>query len=596
MKSWIPSVLSVAVAAFAAFHGGGTAAGQNHTSPLSSTPKRVYPNGANISQKFERPDANAAALVESLAGSGQVSTMAAMHNLLSQPKNRARAAKQLTALLRSQSRVQLNPENGSTALTVASAPSLYKFSYGYQYKDVPLWKYCSQTQLIHVKNGVRKTLLLRERNAPDLDRIGDTEPTVKVDDATKLGVDDSKDSTSATLVVDDQNESPHREIHVDSQGTPALAWTFVVRSAERKSPFARRYWVAAQGDAKVLAKEDLIYHAWQDSAAGAQAQQGKVTGNFFGLRQSPLEPPVENQPLNDFTAVITPGGSIVSDANGFFSFQTGTLNNQLVGPYCKIINEAGAPLTGTIVGNTVFFKATTAEQLAQVSAFKWVSTAHAFVADFVRNNDIRIRALPTHVNIDDTCNAFFDPNDHTLNFFKAGGDCLNTAYCDVACHEFGHAVDDQFGDILDGGYSEGFGDMLAVLITRDSIIGRDFNGRGQHLRDAKELHKWPPADPEVHEVGKIYASFSWDLIQRLISKLGSEDKAYAAAKQLLLGAAALNPKDTPDAVRLSFLIDRQNGSTFFNELAAAADSHTIPRPASVEDLDNPLMLSVSNSR
>jgi hypothetical protein len=52
---------------------------------------------------------------------------------------------------------------------------------------------------------------------------------------------------------------------------------------------------------------------------------------------------------------------------------------------------------------------------------------------------------------DDTCNAFFDPNEHTLNFFKAGDGCANSAYCDVACLEFGHAVDDQLGEILDGG-------------------------------------------------------------------------------------------------------------------------------------------------
>jgi hypothetical protein len=198
------------------------------------------------------------------------------------------------------------------------------------------------------------------------------------------------------------------------------------------------------------------------------------------------------------------------------------------------------------------------------------------------------------VNIDDTCNAFFDPNEHTLNFFKAGDGCANTAYCDVACHEFGHAVDDQFGDILDGGYSEGFGDSLAILITRDSIIGRDFQGKGHHLRNATEIHTWPPSDPEVHEVGKIYGGFAWELIQQLKSKLSSEDSAIAAAKQLILGAAALNPKDTPDAVRLSFLVDQQNGSQFFNELAAAADSRKIPRPHSPGDVDDPHVLAGSN--
>ena len=189
-----------------------------------------------------------------------------------------------------------------------------------------------------------------------------------------------------------------------------MAWTFVVRSAERKSPFARRYWVAAKGEPKVLANEDMIYHCGQEGTASAAALQGKASGNIFAYSQSPFDPPAENQGINDLTAV------------------------------------------------------------------------------------------------------------------------------------------------------------------------------------------GPPWIPKRHEVDKFYGGFTWELIQRLISKLGSEDTAYAAARQLVLGAATLNPKDTPDAVRLSFLVDRQNGSPFFSELAAAADSRRIPRPASPEDLDNPLSLSVSNGK
>ena len=112
-----------------------------------------------------------------------------------------------------------------------------------------------------------------------------------------------------------------------------------------------------------------------------------------------------------------------------------------------------------------------------------------------KGNDDRLQGLPTHVNIDDVCNAFFDPNEHTLNFFKAGDGCVNSAYCDVASHEFGHAVDDQFGGILDGGYSEGFGDSLAILITRDSIIGRDFQGKGTNLRTPGRSTRGRPRTP-----------------------------------------------------------------------------------------------------
>jgi hypothetical protein len=605
MKPHVLSKMSLPIAVLSGLCVAGPAPGDEHSTPLSSTSDRVYPSGADISQKYEKPDAGAAGLVEAFAAPGSVSSPAAMHGLLNQPRTRARIQQQLTPFLRSQTRVQLSPGDGATTALATAAPSaapaLYKFSYGYHYKDVPLWRYSSQSQLIQVKDGARKTILLRERNAPDLDRLGDTEPNVRADDATRAGLDDSRGATDARLAVDDQNEAPHREIHVDAQGKPTLSWAFVVRSTARARPFARRYWVSARGEPTVLAKEDLIYHAAQDEAeaqAAAPAQQGRVVGNIYGFRRSPFDPPSTNQGLNNYAVAARAGGTIVTDTNGFFSLPAGsTPNDHLVGPFCRIINEAGPPLVGTRSGNNLVFNARTEQELAQVSAFKWVSVAHAFVADFLANNDDRLRSLPTHVNIDETCNAFFDPNEHTLNFFKSGDGCVNTAYCDVACHEFGHAVDDQFGGILDGGYSEGFGDALAILITRDSVIGRDFQGKGKPpLRNAKEVVTWPPRNREVHEVGRIYGGFVWELTQLLKSKFGSEDRAFAVARQLVLGAAALNPKDTPDAVRLSFLIDRQGGSPFFKELAAAADTRKIPRPESPGDLDDPRSLTSDDDR
>jgi hypothetical protein len=574
----------------------GTAPGADHPTPLTSSAGRVYANGANIRQKYEKPDAESATLADAVAAPGAVSPLAATRSLLNMPRNRTRVQNQLTPVLRSQARVRLTPAtapNGVTALAAGEAASLHKFTYAYQYKDVPLWRYSTQSQFVQVGNGTRKTLLIRERNAPNLDLLGETEATVATDDATRVGLDDARGAAGVALAVDRSNEAPHREIHVDKQGKPTLAWAFVVRSDDRRQPFARRYWVAARGAADVLAKEDLIYH--QAPAAAATGQErvtGKVTGNFYGYRQSPLDELAKHQGLNDYTIAVVQGQLFNTGDDGSFSVPGHpTLNTRLVGPFCRVINDAGSPLDGTLSGNSVDFNVTDEADVAQVSAFVWVSTAHRFVADFLVNNDDRLRGLPTHVNIDETCNAFFDPNSHTLNFFKSGGGCVNSAYCDVACHEFGHAVDDQFDGIEDGGYSEGFGDSLAILITRRSIIGKDFKGEGQHLRLATEIHTWPPQNPEVHEVGKIYGGFTWELTQQLQSRLGDENKAFEAARQLVIGAAAFNPRDTVDAVRWSFIIDRQNGSPFFNELAAAADSRRIPRPQSPTDLDDPNFLN-----
>ena len=97
----------------------------------------------------------------------------------------------------------------------------------------------------------------------------------------------------------------------------------------------------------------------------------------------------------------------------------------LAGPYCSIVNEAGSSCSPRRGRQHHRLQAPRRnEELAQVSAFKWVSNAHAFVARFRAGPTTTAWwSLPTHVNIDDTCNAFFDPNEHTLNFFKAGDGC-----------------------------------------------------------------------------------------------------------------------------------------------------------------------------
>src|SRR5262249_40828560 len=148
-----------------------------------------------------------------------------------------------------------------------------------------------------------------------------------------------------------------------------------------------------------------------------------------------------------------------------------------------------------------------------------------------------------------------------LNFFKAQqpSGCANSAYNDVIYHEYGHAIDDQLGGILDGGYSEGFGDTMALLITRQPIVGRDFFGPGHHLRPANNAPNWPAVqNGEVHQQGWAYSGFVWQLITKLVAKYGNnEDVGYMVAKRLLLSTGVQNPRSVPDAVRLTFFVDAQ---------------------------------------
>ncbi len=218
----------------------------------------------------------------------------------------------------------------------------------------------------------------------------------------------------------------------------------------------------------------------------------------------------------------TPGGNtFVTGPDGRYGYTTGCGNAQIAaglqGPFAVIQNQSGPTLQQAQTGGTVapidinFGAGGGDNDLAQTSAFYWVNVAHVLSQPAL--GPASLANLPVRTNINPTCNAFWDGS--SLNFFRAGGGCPNTAYSDVAMHEFGHGVDAANGGIANGGYSEGFGDCVAVLATRQPCVGRDFFGPGTCLRLASDLILWPPPGSEVHLVGRPYVGFVWQLVQEL---------------------------------------------------------------------------------
>jgi hypothetical protein len=281
-------------------------------------------------------------------------------------------------------------------------------------------------------------------------------------------------------------------------------------------------------------------------------------------------------------------GPTATGPDGRYGFDNGagaaSISADLDGANVDLQNQAGADISRTKNGtpaNSVDlnFGSANDNERAQVSAFYWTEKAHELAGSILAPTDLP--NLITRVNIADSCNAFWNGN--SINFFQAGGACPNTAYSDVVFHEYGHGVDSRKGGPRR--YTAGASAMPGLLGTRQSCLGRDFFGDGTCLRPATDVILWPPAPGEnVHAVGRRYAGFSWELIQQLAKTYG-ENGAYDIASRLVLAAAAANPTNIPDAVHLSFLADDidgnlANGTPHFRELAAAADSRHIPRPAS----------------
>lgn len=242
------------------------------------------------------------------------------------------------------------------------------------------------------------------------------------------------------------------------------------------------------------------------------------------------------------------------------------------------------------------FDAGNPDHLAQVTAYYVVDQ----VRDFLEANGQDAASfgppLSTMTNEPDTCNAFYCPVGRTVNFFRAGGGCNNSAIDTVIAHEYGHFVDDLNGGIEDGGLSEGWGDTLACLWSKQPHVGDDLFP-GQPGRSCANAYVYPASGvDEVHSLGQAWSGFVWDVRASLIASLGA-DAGDRLARQLVLPSFQSNAPDIPTAVREVFLRDDDNGdlsdhTPHWAALQAAADRHglgfvveidTIP-PSPVTDL------------
>jgi hypothetical protein len=145
---------------------------------------------------------------------------------------------------------------------------------------------------------------------------------------------------------------------------------------------------------------------------------------------------------------------------------------------------------------------------------------------FVRRLDTSLTRLDSfltvNVNVNSTCNAFYDPSNVSLNLFMSGNGCSNTAeIADVVYHEFGHRVQHAVystviggdSDIVNTSLGEGFSDIYAAFMRDDPRIGVDFFGQsGALLRNCDNTNIWPDSlslDP--HFNGEIVSGAFWDL-------------------------------------------------------------------------------------
>jgi hypothetical protein len=214
-------------------------------------------------------------------------------------------------------------------------------------------------------------------------------------------------------------------------------------------------------------------------------EYGQVTGGVFPV--SPTATPETELPM-PFADIVSGTGSGATDSAGFYP-GLGPVTTKLDGPYVTIADSCG-PIAKSSdwAGNVDFGTSGGTDCVTPGSGLH--GDTHAARTQFYQVNRIKQvgRAwlpgnawlqskLPVNVNINLTCNAYWDNAAGSLNFFRSGGGCSNTGeIAAVALHEYGHGLDqnDGNGTSPDNGTGETYGDFTSALMTHSSCIGPGF--------------------------------------------------------------------------------------------------------------------------
>ncbi len=178
-----------------------------------------------------------------------------------------------------------------------------------------------------------------------------------------------------------------------------------------------------------------------------------------------------------------------TNGNGRFTFGGTPLTTTLNGQFVRIVDSCGAIAanTGGPSGNLQLGSSSSGTDCSTPgvggagntrssrTTFFWVNRAKEVARSWLPANNWLFQKLRTNVNLNQTCNAYWDGS--TLNFFKSGGGCGNSGELPgVAIHELGHGLDynDGNGPAGDKGSGESNGDLFAALMLHNSCIGDGF--------------------------------------------------------------------------------------------------------------------------
>lgn len=373
----------------------------------------------------------------------------------------------------------------------------------------------------------------------------------------------------------------------DQKAEPATAIEMIADNNKAATPeFEKQLYLVDARSGEILYSENMILDV-------------NVTGNVSGRATQGLGAdicgPEDPTPLPYARVYIQGGNEAYADADGNFEIINSgnspvNVVSEIKGNWFNVYNEAGSDaqlvlnVTPPGPANFMHNSANTSEyNRAEVNGYVHANVVRDFTLTYnplyptIHNQ----HQFPVYVNIASTCNAYYDYN--SINFFRSGGSCPNTAFSTVVYHEYGHHLV-SVGGSGQGAYGEGMGDVMGVLITDDSGLAYGFYSNcNEPLRNADNSVQYP-CSGEIHDCGRLLSGCVWDTRQALVITHPSDYRdilSNLAVNAILLhgNSTEITPSITIDYLTLDDDDGNiNNGTPHWNEICSGFGAHNMDCP------------------
>ena len=331
--------------------------------------------------------------------------------------------------------------------------------------------------------------------------------------------------------------------HHGARGRRAdLAWRIdAYQQQSGVAPAAYRYWIDAQTGVLIDARS-RIHHFDVTGTVTSMATPGVAPDT---ATNSPVAIPVP------FAEVTSAAGTVYTDANGDFNFvgvnAALDVTVRYSGTFNDVVNDASAGVShaetfaGVMPGqaNSLTMNSTPDPLVtAQANALIGSDACRDFIKATNPTDTSMDFVVTSNTNLPDTCNAFY--NGVSINFYPEGNGCVNTSYSTVVAHEMGHWLNDIYSTFNGfDGMGEGNADVWAMYVYDDPVVGMDFAGPGNHIRDGQNTIEFcgddfPACYGGVHANGRPWMGAAWK-VRRNLNTTHGDALGDMIANSLFLG-------------------------------------------------------------